>query len=98
MTLLLILALMAAVLFLLAERNQRRYFLQAQGRLLVIDRGLLLPYGHAPFHPSDPADASTYRPFELPPRSRFPAMRPSRTASSSTGAGRTCSCKRRARA
>ena len=66
LTLLLILALIAVVLLLLAERNQRRYFLQAQGRLLVIDRGLLLPYGHAPFRPSDPTDAHTYRPFELP--------------------------------
>jgi hypothetical protein len=67
LSLLLILGLIAAVVLLLAERNQRRYFLQVQGRLLSIERGLPLPYGHAPYRPADPSDAHTYRPFELPP-------------------------------
>jgi len=72
LTLLLILGLIAAVVLLLAERNQRRYFLQAQGRSLTIERGLPLPYGHTPYRPTDPAEAHTYRPFELPPEVAIP--------------------------
>jgi hypothetical protein len=70
---LLILALAAAIVLLLTERNQRRYFLQAQGRIVSIDRGLPLPYGHAPWHPTDTGDARTYRPFELPADVTLPA-------------------------
>jgi hypothetical protein len=73
LTLLLILALIAAVVLLLAERNQRRYFLETSGRVVSIDRGLPLPYGHAPFHPTDPGDARTYRPFELPADMALPS-------------------------
>ena len=73
LTLLLVLALLAAVVLLLTERNQRRYFLQAQGRLVVVDRGLPLPYGHAPYRPTDPTEARTYRPFQLPADLALPA-------------------------
>jgi hypothetical protein len=72
LVLLLILALTAALLLLLSERNQRRYFLEVQGRLVVIDRGLALPYGHAPYHPADTAGARAYRPFELPAEIALP--------------------------
>ena len=66
LTLLFILALLAAVGFLLTERNQRRYFLRTQGDLVIVDRGLPLPYGHGPFHPSDPAQIKAYQPIHLP--------------------------------
>jgi hypothetical protein len=73
LTALLILTLLAAVGLLLTERNQRRYFLRSQPPFVLVDRGLPLPYGHGPYHPSDPQLAKAYQAFRLPTGVAAPA-------------------------
>jgi hypothetical protein len=65
-TALLILALLGMVCWLAAERNYHHYFIRADGRTVLIDRGWQLPYGHGPFHPSDPSQAQAYAAIHLP--------------------------------
>jgi hypothetical protein len=62
---LVILALAGAVGYLLSERNARRYFLHYDRGVAVIERGLLLPIGHAPYRPKDPTLIKAYAPFRL---------------------------------
>ncbi|MHB8420841.1 MAG: hypothetical protein ACYDCL_22425 [Myxococcales bacterium] len=63
---LLILALLGAVGWLLAERNAHHYFLHADGRTVLVERGFMLPYGHGPYRPRDPALDEAYAPVHLP--------------------------------
>jgi hypothetical protein len=70
-----ILALLAAVAWLMAERNARTWHLvPSEGRLVVM-RGLLLPAGRAEFRTSDPALAQAYAPLVPPPGKALPAER-----------------------
>lgn len=62
---LLFLALVAAVLYLLSERNARTYTLKAQSDSLVVLKGDFLPIGAHPYRPADPALSQAYAPFPL---------------------------------
>jgi hypothetical protein len=62
---LVILALAGAVGYLLSEKNARRYFLRYEGGVATVERGLLLPIGHAPYRPKDATLARAYAPFRL---------------------------------
>jgi hypothetical protein len=62
---LLVLGLLAAVLFLLSELNARTYRCSIEDGKLVINKGLLLPTGSAPYRPADPALAEAYAPLDL---------------------------------
>jgi hypothetical protein len=62
---LVILALAGAVGYLLSEKNSRRYFIHYEGGVAIVERGLLLPMGHAPYRPKDPTLAKAYAPFRL---------------------------------
>jgi hypothetical protein len=62
---LVILTLAGAVGYLLSEKNARRFFLHYEGGVATVERGLLLPLGHAPYRPKDPTLAQAYAPFRL---------------------------------
>ncbi len=66
LTTVIILGLLSAVGWLLAERNAHHYFLRAEGRTVLVERGWFLPFGHGPFRPRDPALAQAYAPITLP--------------------------------
>lgn len=73
---LVILALAGAVGYLLSERNARRFFLRYEGGVATVERGLLLPIGHAPYRPKDPILAQAYAPFRLREGTPMPADEP----------------------
>jgi hypothetical protein len=62
----LVIALGAAVAFLLAERNQRHFRMRNQGGVLFIERGRLLPIGYEPFAPDAKDLQSAYAPIKVP--------------------------------
>jgi hypothetical protein len=54
------------VLFLLSERNARRYFLVAEDGQLLVQRGIFFPVGERTFVPDDPDLAAAYEPVPVP--------------------------------
>ena len=72
---LLILALVASLFYLLAERNRRFYFLSAEGDQLVVSRGTWLPSWKAPYEPEDPLMAKAYAPIDIPEGEVVPQRR-----------------------
>src|SRR5690606_34977077 len=65
-TRLVILALLASLFYLLAERNRRFYFLSAEADQLIVSRGTWLPSWKAPYYPEDPLMAKAYAPVDVP--------------------------------
>jgi hypothetical protein len=72
---LLVLALLAAVGWLLAERNARRYWLVPEGGRLAVYQGILFPVGKRPFGSADPVAAEAYAPIDAPPGAPVPGER-----------------------
>ncbi len=70
-----ILVLVAGVLYLLAERNSRRYFLVVEENHLIVQRGIFFPVGERRYSPEDPDFQAAYRPIPIPageePEPRF---------------------------
>ncbi len=62
---LLVLALAGIVCVLLARDNARTYSLKMEGSKLVVQKGRMLPWGSAPYRPSDPSLAEAYAPIDL---------------------------------
>jgi len=62
----LVVALGAAVTYLLAERNQRHFRMRNQGGIVFIERGRLLPVGYEPFAPGAKDLQSAYAPIKVP--------------------------------
>jgi hypothetical protein len=62
---LLVLALGGAVAFLLSQLNARTFTLAVESGHLVVMKGRMLPWGAAPFRPSDVGLADTYAPIPL---------------------------------
>ncbi len=60
-------ALALGVVYLLSERNARRYFLVAEGGQLLVQRGIFFPVGERRFQPDDPDYAAAYEPIRIPP-------------------------------
>jgi hypothetical protein len=69
--LLVVLALAAAVLWLLSERNARQWFLVNEDGMLQVKKGLLLPAGRQSFKTADPALAQAYAPLKPPPGAKL---------------------------
>lgn len=65
--LILFVALAFGLLYLVADRNARRYFLVPEGGNLVVKRGIFFPIGEKPYLPDDPGLAAAYAPIPLPP-------------------------------
>lgn len=63
---LLFLGLAFGLLYLVAERNARRYFLVPEDGNLVVKRGIFFPIGQKPYLPDDPTLAKAYAPIPLP--------------------------------
>jgi len=63
---LLFLGLAFGLLYLVAERNARRYFLVPEDGNLVVKRGIFFPIGQKPYLPDDPSLAKAYAPIPLP--------------------------------
>jgi len=66
----LILGLLAAVGWLLSERNSHQWMLAAEDGRLVVKRGVFFPVGRQAFKTSDPALAQAYAPIVPPPGAR----------------------------
>jgi hypothetical protein len=62
---LLVLALIAAVGFLMSQLNARTYSLEVSEGKLWVKKGRMMPYGSQPFRSSDPALVDAYAPLEL---------------------------------
>ncbi len=62
---LLVLALAGVVCVLLARDNARTYSLKVEAGKLTVQKGRMLPWGSAPYHPADPALADVYFPVDL---------------------------------
>ena len=62
-----VLALVALVAFLLAERNARQWFLVHEDGALSVKKGVLFPVGRQSFKTDDPALALAYAPLRPPP-------------------------------
>jgi hypothetical protein len=62
---LLVLALAGVVCVLLARDNARTYSLKFEGGKLFIQKGRMLPWGSAPFRPTDPSLTEVYAPMDL---------------------------------
>lgn len=72
---LLVLGLLAAVLYLVSERNSRLWVLAPEEGRLVVKRGLFLPFGSQEYRPTDPALAKVYGPLVPPPSKPLPPRR-----------------------
>lgn len=72
LSVLVILALAAAVVWLLAERNRRTWFLVPDEGRLVVMHGTLLPFGRETYTPDDAALAQAYAPVVPPPGATLP--------------------------
>jgi hypothetical protein len=70
-----ILGLAALVGWLLAERNSRQWFVEPDGGLLVVKRGILFPVGKQTFKTNDPLLADAYAPLVPPPGAALPDER-----------------------
>lgn len=64
--LLVFLGLIGSVLYLMSERNARRYYLAPEESKLVIKRGLFMPRGERPYRPDDPLLSEVYAPVAIP--------------------------------
>jgi hypothetical protein len=62
---LLVLALAGVVCWLLAKDNARTFSLKVEGGKLLVLKGRNLPWGSAPYRPTDPSLADVYAPIEL---------------------------------
>lgn len=62
---LLVLAMGGAVAFLLSQLNARTFTLAVESGQLIVMKGRMLPWGAAPFQPSDTGLADTYAPVPL---------------------------------
>jgi hypothetical protein len=62
---LLVLAMGGAVVFLLSQLNARTFTLEVESGQLLIMKGRMLPWGAAPYQPSDAGLADTYAPIPL---------------------------------
>jgi hypothetical protein len=69
---LLILGLLGVVLWLVSERNSRRWSLVPEDGKLVVKKGLLFPAGRSDFKAGDPATAEAYAPLRPPPGVTLP--------------------------
>ncbi len=63
--LLAIVALVAALLFLLSERNARTFAVEQRGDKLLVMRGRMFPWGLEPFAPQDKVLVQAYAPISL---------------------------------
>ncbi len=70
-----VLGLVAALLWLVSERNSRTWSLAGEDGRLVVKRGLFLPIGSAELKPTDPAQAKAYAPIVPPPGKTLPEAR-----------------------
>jgi hypothetical protein len=62
---LLVLALAGIVCVLLARDNARTFSLKVEGGRLLVQKGRMLPWGSAPYRPTDPSLADVYAPIDL---------------------------------
>jgi hypothetical protein len=62
---LLVLALAGVVCWLLAKDNARTFSLKVEGGKLLVQKGRNLPWGSAPYRPTDPSLADVYAPIDL---------------------------------
>src|SRR5512140_950835 len=62
---LLVLAMGGAVVFLLSQLNARTFTLEVDNDQLIVMKGRMLPWGAAPYQPSDVGLADTYAPIPL---------------------------------
>ncbi len=62
---LLVLAMGGAVAFLLSQLNARTFTLEVEDGQLIVMKGRMLPWGAAPYRPSDAGLADTYAPIPL---------------------------------
>lgn len=62
---LLVVALAGVVCVLLSRDNARTYSLKVEGGKLVVQKGRMLPWGSAPFRPTDPSLTEVYTPIDL---------------------------------
>jgi hypothetical protein len=62
---LLVLALAGVVCVLLARDNARTYSLKVEAGKLTVQKGRMLPWGSAPYHPADASLADVYSPVDL---------------------------------
>jgi hypothetical protein len=67
-----ILGLIGLVVWLVAERNARTWYLVPDEGRLVVMRGMKLPVGRQPFKTDDPALAQVYEPIVVPPGAPVP--------------------------
>jgi hypothetical protein len=72
---LLVLGLLAAVAYLVSERNSRVWALAPEEGRLVVKRGLFLPFGSKDYRPSEPALAKVYAPLVPPAGKPLPGRR-----------------------
>ncbi|HET6436874.1 MAG TPA: hypothetical protein VFG59_02345 [Anaeromyxobacter sp.] len=70
-----ILALLAAVVYLVSQQNARTWALVPEEGRLVVKKGLLLPVGRTEFKTTDPVQAKVYGPLVPPPGKGLPAER-----------------------
>jgi len=70
-----ILALVAAVVYLVSERNTRTWALSPEEGRLIVKRGLLLPVGRMEYKTSDPRLAKVYGPLVPPTGKGLPLER-----------------------
>jgi hypothetical protein len=68
-----ILALLAAVGWLVSERNSRSWSLVPEEGRLLVEKGLMLPAGRTAFKTADPVLAKVYAPLVPPPGKALPA-------------------------
>jgi hypothetical protein len=64
---LLVLALGAAVVYLLSDINSRRYRIAVENGSVVVENGRRLPWGFHRYEPATPELTAAYAPFPLPP-------------------------------
>lgn len=69
---LLVLALIGAGAYGASWLNARRYFLIVDATEVRVGKGRMLPVGHEPFQPADPALRKAYQPFPLPGGMKLP--------------------------
>lgn len=72
LSVLVILALAASVVWLLSERNQRTWYLVPDEGRLVVMHGTKLPFGREAYTPDEPGLAEAYRPVVPPPGATLP--------------------------
>jgi hypothetical protein len=75
LTVLVVLALGILVLWLLAERNARQWWLVPEGGKVTVKKGILFVVGKTAFKSSDPELSRTYAPIAPPEGSPLPAER-----------------------